>query len=50
MELANSGLNNIKKANKELVQANEYNKSYGKYWSIFFFALTIVILIFDYMN
>jgi len=50
LELAKESVSNIKQANKNLVQANEYNDSYGRWWSYFFVFLTIVIVILDYLN
>jgi hypothetical protein len=43
--MAVDSLNNLKQANKELHRASEYNESYGKYWSILFTTLAVILLL-----
>ena len=50
VRLANQSVSNIKEANRQLLEANKYNESYGKWWSIFFFSLAIILLVLDFLN
>lgn len=50
LRMAEESLANVKKANKELTKANEYNASYGLYWSIFFMTMAVVLLLLHWIK
>lgn len=43
-------MNNVKKANENLIDAKKYNESVGSRWSIFFITLSIILLVLDYLK
>lgn len=45
--MAGESVTSMQKANKELVLANEYNASSGTYWSYFFIAMGVFLLVYD---
>lgn len=45
VQLAEDSLRNIKGANKELVMANTYNESYGRYWAVLFMTMSIILIL-----
>jgi len=48
--MAADSLENIKQANKELHRASEYNESYGKYWSILFTTMGVILLLLHWIK
>lgn len=46
-KMAGESVTSMQKANKELVLANEYNASSGTYWSYFFIAMGVFLLVYD---
>ena len=49
MDDTSSSINHMNKANKNLKESIDNAQSLGKLWFFYFFTLSIIVIIFDYM-
>ena len=50
LQMSKDSLKDVKEANKEMNTAQHYNESYGKYWSLLFMTLAVLLLVLDYIK
>ena len=47
---ASTSVLNTEKGNVELERANDYSKTYGLYWAMFFGILGFILLFYDFLK